>query len=162
MEYCSCIRPVYPRGVAHLFVPDHEVHEAVVVVVVVGRLGGVGGQHEVVGTQPVALRISVGEDARLQEFVVGVADARNNQGWAEGLLQDTPAQLEYPSLACFGKENGSGSPAAHLPTQCSASVSFFGRRRCAPRHHVMRHGSKAPRCREGVAVQSKDLQAIPV
>lgn len=52
--------------IAHLLVPDHEVHGAIVVVVVVRRLRCIGGQHEVVGPQAVALRVSVGEDARLQ------------------------------------------------------------------------------------------------
>jgi hypothetical protein len=69
----------------HLLVSLHEVHGAVVVVVVVRRLGGVGGQHQVVGPQAVALRVGVGEDARLQQLVVRVPDAWHDQGGAERL-----------------------------------------------------------------------------
>ncbi len=47
-----------------------EVHEAVVVVVVVGALGRVGGEEQVVGPQAVALRVRVRENARLQQLVV--------------------------------------------------------------------------------------------
>jgi hypothetical protein len=53
----------------------HEVHQAVVVVVVVRALGRVDGQHEVVAAEAVALRVLIGEDARLQQLVIGVADA---------------------------------------------------------------------------------------
>ncbi len=67
-------------GTARLLVAVHEVHEAVVVVVVVRALGRVGGQHEVVGPQAVALRVRVREDARLQQLVVRVADACERRG----------------------------------------------------------------------------------
>ena len=60
---------------AHLLIAVHEVHEAVVVVVVVRALGRVDGQQQVVGAQAVALRVRVAEDARLQQLVVRVADA---------------------------------------------------------------------------------------
>lgn len=60
---------------ARLLVTVHEVHEAVVVVVVVRALGRVGRQHQVVGPQAMALRVRVREDARLQQLVVRVADA---------------------------------------------------------------------------------------
>ena len=58
------------NGKAHLLIPGHEVHEALVVVVVVSRLRSVGGQQQVVGAQPVALCVCVGEDAGLQQLVV--------------------------------------------------------------------------------------------
>lgn len=60
---------------AHLLIAMGEVHEAVVVVVVVGALGRIGGQEQIVGAQAVALRVRVREDARLQQLVVRVADA---------------------------------------------------------------------------------------
>ena len=60
---------------ARLLVAMHEIHEAVVVVVVVRALGRVGRQHQVVGPQAVALRVRVREDARLQQLVVRVANA---------------------------------------------------------------------------------------
>lgn len=62
-------------GCAHLLIAVREVHEAVVVVVVVGPLGGIGGQQQVVGAQAVALRVRVRKDARLQQLVVRVPDA---------------------------------------------------------------------------------------
>lgn len=55
---------------AHLLIAVHEVHEAVVVVVVVRALGRVDGQQQVVGAQAVALRVRIAEDARLQQLVV--------------------------------------------------------------------------------------------
>jgi len=59
---------------AHLLIAVGEVHEAVVVVVVVWALGPVGGQQQVVGPQAVPLRVCVGKDPRLQQLVVRIAD----------------------------------------------------------------------------------------
>jgi len=64
-----------------------------VVVVVVGRARGVGRQEQIVGAQSVALRVGVREDARLQQLVVGVADARDDQGRAEGLCEEGGVEL---------------------------------------------------------------------
>lgn len=52
-----------------------EVHEAVMVVVMVGALGRIGGQEQVVRAQAVALGVRVREYARLQQLVVRVANA---------------------------------------------------------------------------------------
>ena len=63
------------RANTHLLVAVHEVHETIVVVIVVGALWSVPGQHEVVGAQPVALCVRIAEDARLQQLVIGVPNA---------------------------------------------------------------------------------------
>jgi hypothetical protein len=52
----------------------HEIHRALVVIVVECTLWRVGRQHEVVGAQPVALRVRVREHARLQQLVIAVVD----------------------------------------------------------------------------------------
>ena len=74
------------REVVDLLVAVQEVHRAVVVVVVVRRARRVDREEQVVGPQAVALRVGVGEDARLEELVVRVADARHDQRGAEGLF----------------------------------------------------------------------------
>ena len=70
-----CIWMSESKGLTHLLVAVGEVHEALVVVVVVCALGRVGGQQQVVGPQPVALRVRVRENPRLQQLVVRVVDA---------------------------------------------------------------------------------------
>eukprot|EP00878_Enallax_costatus_P034717 GHUV01038535.1.p1 GENE.GHUV01038535.1~~GHUV01038535.1.p1 ORF type:complete len:177 (+),score=26.65 GHUV01038535.1:208-738(+) len=60
--------------VVDLLVPVHEVHEAIVVVVVMRTLGGVDRQLQVVGAQSVALCVSITEDTRLEQLVVTVCD----------------------------------------------------------------------------------------
>ena len=60
---------------SHLLIAVGEVHEAIVVVVVVGALGRIGGQQQVVGAKAVALGVRVREDARLQQLVIRVANA---------------------------------------------------------------------------------------
>lgn len=60
---------------AHLLIAVDKVHEALMVVVVVGALGCIGGQQQVIGPQAVALCVGVGEDASLQQLVIRVADA---------------------------------------------------------------------------------------
>uniref|UniRef100_A0A804P5F6 Uncharacterized protein n=1 Tax=Zea mays TaxID=4577 RepID=A0A804P5F6_MAIZE len=79
-------RRVPGRVVVHLLVPVHEVHGAVVVVVVVRAARRVDGQHQVVGTQPVALRVGVGEHPALQHLVVRVVDPWHHQPRAERQL----------------------------------------------------------------------------
>ena len=74
------------REVVDLLVAVQKVHRPVVVVVVVGRARRVGRQQQVVGPQAVALGVGVGEDARLEELVVRVADARYDERGAEGLF----------------------------------------------------------------------------
>ena len=73
---CQC----RPEPETDLLIAVHEVHEAVVVVVVVRALGRVNGQQQVVGPQAVALCVCVAEDARLQQLVVGVANACSGAG----------------------------------------------------------------------------------
>lgn len=73
--FFTCVSHAGPPLLAHLLCAAHEIHEAIVVVVVVRALGGVDWQHEVVASQPVALRVLVGKDAGLQHLVVTVADA---------------------------------------------------------------------------------------
>ena len=80
----------------HLLVAVREVHEALVVVVVVRTLGRVGGQQQVVGAQPMALRVRVREDARLQKLVVRVVDAYTPKPESEDEPQ--PLQLAIASL----------------------------------------------------------------
>ena len=50
---------------AYLLISVHEVHNTIVVVVVVHILGCVDWQHEVVGAEPVPLSVCVTEDTRL-------------------------------------------------------------------------------------------------
>ena len=59
----------------HLLGALHDVHEAVVVVVVVRALGGVDRQQQVVAPQAVPLGVLVGEDAGLQQLVITVVHA---------------------------------------------------------------------------------------
>ena len=59
---------------AHLLVSVHEVHDTVVVVVVVHILGCIHWQHQVVGSQPIPLCVSVTEDTSLQHLVITVPD----------------------------------------------------------------------------------------
>lgn len=78
---CKKADPVW-EGVeqeADLLIAVGEVHEAIVVVVVVGALGRVGGQEQVVGAQAVALRVCIREDARLQQLVIRVPNACTQQ-----------------------------------------------------------------------------------
>ena len=44
---------------AHLLIPVHEVHGALMMVVVMWAFGGIDGDHEIVGTQAVALCVWV-------------------------------------------------------------------------------------------------------
>ncbi len=59
----------------HLLIAVHEIHEAVMVVVVVRALGCIDGQQQVVGAQAVALCVSVAEDTCLQQLVIRVSNA---------------------------------------------------------------------------------------
>ena len=59
----------------------HEVHDAVMVVVVVDILGGIHRQHEVVGSQPIPLCVSVTENTRLQHLIITVPNACTTNSW---------------------------------------------------------------------------------
>jgi hypothetical protein len=59
--------------VVHLLVTMHEVHEPLMVVVVVLALWGIHGQQQVVGAQAMTLSVCIGEDASLQQLVITVA-----------------------------------------------------------------------------------------
>ena len=63
---CKCLQMT-----TYLLIPLGEVHSALIVVVLVGALGGVHREQLVVGPQPVPLCITVGEDAGLQQLVIG-------------------------------------------------------------------------------------------
>ena len=58
------------RIAAYLFIPLCDIHETLIVVVLVGALGGVNRQQLVVGSQPVPLSIAVSKDTRLQQLVI--------------------------------------------------------------------------------------------
>ena len=91
----------------------HKVHEAVVVVVVVRALGRVDGQQQVVGAQAVALRVSIAEDARLQQLVVRVADA---YAAIAPTLQPRHSSLSCQRRPVHTQERQQAcSTAAHLP-----------------------------------------------
>lgn len=55
---------------ARLLIADQSIHEAFMMVVVVGVLGCIGWQQKIVGAQPVSLCVRVGKYARLQELVI--------------------------------------------------------------------------------------------
>ncbi len=56
----------------HLLISVHEVHDSIVVVVVVHVLGCIHWQHQVVGPQPIPLSVGVTEDTCLQHLVITV------------------------------------------------------------------------------------------
>lgn len=71
---------VKARGeVVDLLISVHEVHGAIMVVVVVRTLGGVDRKHEVIRSQPVSLCISIAEDSGLEHFVITVSNACNQE-----------------------------------------------------------------------------------
>lgn len=81
------------RKVVHFLIPVHEVHGAIVVVVVVRTLGCVDWQHEVVGSQPVSLCVSIAEDTGLEHLVITVSNSCNNSSMTistSGLCTPTP------------------------------------------------------------------------
>ena len=82
----------------HLLVSVHEVHDAVMVVVVVHILGCIHGQHEVVGSQPIPLCVSVTEDTRLQHLVITVSNtcSADRASWLHSSsLNDVHALLSH-------------------------------------------------------------------
>lgn len=62
----------------YLLISVHEVHDRVMVVVVMHILGCIHRQHQVVGSQPVSLCVSITEDAGLQHLVITVTNTCNN------------------------------------------------------------------------------------
>ena len=59
---------------SHLLISVHEVHNTIMVVVVVHVLGCIHRQHQVVGSQPIPLCVSVTENTCLQHLVVTVSN----------------------------------------------------------------------------------------
>lgn len=59
---------------AHLLISVHEVHNTIMMVVVVHVLGCIHRQHQVVGSQPIPLCVSITEDTCLQHLVITVAN----------------------------------------------------------------------------------------
>ncbi len=82
----------------HLLISVHEVHDSIVVVVVVHILGCIHRQHQVVGSQPIPLGISVAEDTCLQHLVITVPNTcstNTNKLWiTHGLLAQNYMQSE--------------------------------------------------------------------
>lgn len=74
------------KQIDYLFVAVSEIHEALVVVVVVSTFRGVGGKEEVVRAEAVALCVAVCENAALQHLVVAVVDTRGHDARGEGQL----------------------------------------------------------------------------
>ena len=64
-------------SMTHLLISVHEVHDSIMVVVVVHVLGCIHRQHEVVGPQPIPLGVSVTEDTCLQHLVITVPNTCN-------------------------------------------------------------------------------------
>ena len=83
----------------HLLVSVHEVHDAIMVVVVVHVLGCIHGQHQVVGAQPIPLCVSVTEDTRLQHLVITVSDT-----CGAGKISELPALSYMVSLRCCQRQ----------------------------------------------------------
>lgn len=74
------------REIIDLFIALHEVHEAIVMVVMMRAFGCVRRQHQVIAAETMALRILIGKDASLQEFVVAVMNTGDDKGRTEGQL----------------------------------------------------------------------------
>jgi hypothetical protein len=60
-----------------------EIHAAFVVVVVMGALGSIGRQEQVVRAETMALSVTVCKNAALQHLVVAVVDSRRHNSWGE-------------------------------------------------------------------------------
>lgn len=71
---------------AYLFIPMHEVHEAIMVVIMMGALGGIGRQHQVVGAEAMPLGVAIGESPALEHLVIGEVDPRHDDRGVEGEL----------------------------------------------------------------------------
>lgn len=71
------------REVVDLFISMHEVHETIVMVVVVRTFGSIHWKHKVVTAKTVALGVLVTEYSSLQQFVVTVVDAGDDESRAE-------------------------------------------------------------------------------
>uniref|UniRef100_A0A0A9CT79 Cat1 n=1 Tax=Arundo donax TaxID=35708 RepID=A0A0A9CT79_ARUDO len=78
---------VKPRWeVVDLLIPVHEVHEAIMVVVVVSTFRCIHRKHQIVGAETVPLGISIGENSRLEQLIIRIVDSRDNNCWAESNL----------------------------------------------------------------------------
>ena len=64
----------------------HEVHEPLMVIVVMSTFGCINWQLKVVRTKTVSLSVSIREDTRLKQLVVRVMYPRNNDSRAKGKL----------------------------------------------------------------------------
>ena len=73
----------YHGGIIYLFIPVHEIHETFMVIVVMGTLGCIGRDLQIIGTKSVSLAIGIGEYPSLKQFVIGVVNARYNNGRAK-------------------------------------------------------------------------------
>lgn len=62
--------PILAIRKTDLFIAVHEVHGSFVVIVMMGVLGSVGRQHQIVCSQSVPLCISVAECSALKHLVV--------------------------------------------------------------------------------------------
>ena len=138
---------------AHLLIPVHEVHEPVVVVVVVGALGRIGGDHQIVGPQPVPLRVCIAEDAGLQQLVVAVPNAckSRQRGGAVSPVPHVSQATEKPSTAvhCLSLADLCSPPdrlvrRTELPAEAAAAGPVC---RCLCGHDRLGLGDRPPRLR---------------
>lgn len=74
------------REVIHLLIPVHEVHEAIMVVIVVSTFWCIHRKHQVVWTKAVPLGVSIGENSRLEQLIIRIVDSRDDDCWAESNL----------------------------------------------------------------------------
>ena len=77
-QYVACTSEQGRPG-ADLLISVHEVHDAIMVVVVMHILGCIHWQHQVVGPQPVTLCVSVTEDTSLKHLVITVPNTCSTQ-----------------------------------------------------------------------------------
>lgn len=89
----------------------HEVHETFMMVVVMCTLGSIDRQHEIVGTQTMALSVRVREDTSLEHLVITVINSRHYDSRAESQLLilrekviDVPVQ-HHPSYRLHKSAN---------------------------------------------------------
>ena len=61
----------------------HEIHETIMVIVVMGTLRGISRKLQIIWSKSVSLGISIGEYASLKQFIIGVVYTRYNNGRAK-------------------------------------------------------------------------------
>lgn len=69
--------------VKYLLIPVHEIHQSLMVIVVMSRLGSINWELQIVWAKSVPLSISIWEDSSLEQLIIWIVDTRDDKGRAE-------------------------------------------------------------------------------